>query len=77
MPSSIVTGAAGFIGSHIVDRLLALGHNVTGVDCFPDSSARAAKEPNLRERRGPTRFHRLGAELGATESPGRLGGGQP
>jgi UDP-glucose 4-epimerase len=28
----IVTGCAGFIGSHLVDRLLALGHRVTGVD---------------------------------------------
>lgn len=30
----LVTGAAGFIGSHLCDRLLALGHQVTGVDNF-------------------------------------------
>lgn len=29
-----VTGAAGFIGSHLVDRLLALGHRVVGIDNF-------------------------------------------
>lgn len=28
----LVTGAAGFIGSHLVDRLLSLGHRVTGLD---------------------------------------------
>jgi UDP-glucose 4-epimerase len=30
----VVTGAAGFIGSNLTDRLLALGHRVTGVDNF-------------------------------------------
>ncbi|HZO10343.1 MAG TPA: NAD-dependent epimerase/dehydratase family protein, partial [Myxococcota bacterium] len=30
----VVTGAAGFIGSHLAERLLADGHDVTGIDCF-------------------------------------------
>jgi UDP-glucose 4-epimerase len=34
MAQILVTGAAGFIGSHTVDRLLAAGHEVTGVDNF-------------------------------------------
>ena len=32
----VVTGAAGFIGSHTCERLVALGHRVTGLDVFDD-----------------------------------------
>ncbi|MBA4190996.1 MAG: nucleotide sugar epimerase [Planctomycetaceae bacterium] len=43
----VVTGAAGFIGSHLCERLLADGHSVTGVDCFTDYYPRSVKERNL------------------------------
>lgn len=43
----IVTGAAGFIGSHVVDRLLADGHSVAGFDSFDSFYARPRKEANL------------------------------
>src|SRR5579884_3176598 len=33
-PTSVVTGAAGFLGSHLTDRLLAEGHRVIGIDNF-------------------------------------------
>ena len=44
----LVTGAAGFIGSHLAERLLGLGCSVIGIDAFTDYYAREAKERNLR-----------------------------
>ena len=46
---SIVTGAAGFIGSHLAERLLAEGHKVIGIDCFRDYYARKIKKANLEQ----------------------------
>lgn len=43
----LVTGAAGFIGSHVTDLLLAQGHTVVGVDDFNDYYNPAFKEENI------------------------------
>jgi nucleoside-diphosphate-sugar epimerase len=57
---AVVTGAAGFIGSHLCDRLLADGHEVLGVDsfrdCFRDYRYRALKAENLARARSCPRF---------------------
>src|SRR3954470_10088172 len=42
----VVTGAAGFIGSHLAEALLADGHDVFAVDCFTDYYDSAEKERN-------------------------------
>jgi nucleoside-diphosphate-sugar epimerase len=44
---SIITGVAGFIGSHLAEKLLGLGHEIVGVDKFLDNYARHFKDSNL------------------------------
>jgi UDP-glucuronate 4-epimerase len=48
MTRVLVTGAAGFIGSHLAERLCGGGYDVVGVDCFLDNYPRVYKEANLR-----------------------------
>lgn len=43
----LVTGAAGFLGSNISERLISMGADVIGIDCFIDYYPRALKEKNL------------------------------
>ncbi len=47
MAHCLVTGAAGFIGSHLCEVLLARGHRVTGIDAFIPYYPRVLKEVNL------------------------------
>ena len=42
----VVTGAAGFIGSHLTEALLERGHDVVALDCFTDYYDVALKEEN-------------------------------
>src|SRR5260221_13188681 len=59
----IVTGCAGFIGSHLAERLLADGHSVVGIDCFTDYYARPVKERNLSVAKAHAKFRFVETDL--------------
>lgn len=56
MARILLTGAAGFIGSHLAEALVARGDEVIGVDNFDAFYPRAVKEANLSALRGERRF---------------------
>ena len=72
----IVTGAAGFIGSHLCERLLADGHVVAGVDCFTDYYPRAVKERNLAHLAGKPHFTFRELDLSAGVPAEAVGGAE-
>jgi UDP-glucuronate 4-epimerase len=59
----LVTGAAGFIGSHLSERLVADGHEVVGVDSFNPYYDRQIKERNLSGLLAGPRFGFVEADL--------------
>ena len=64
---ALVTGCAGFIGSHLTDSLLADGHDVVGVDSFNDNYAAAEKWANLAGVRAHPRFKLVSADLATAD----------
>ena len=60
---ALVTGCAGFIGSHLTEALLARGDSVVGIDCFNDNYGRAQKLSNLRVVRDWTGFEFVPIDL--------------
>lgn len=59
----LVTGAAGFIGSHLTERLLGLGHQVIGLDNFDDCYPEATKRDNIRGLAGEDAFRMVEGDI--------------
>jgi UDP-glucose 4-epimerase len=71
---ALVTGVAGFIGSHLATALLDKGAIVVGVDSFTDYYPRALKERNLDENRRRAGFRFTETALQNADLPALLDG---
>jgi UDP-glucuronate 4-epimerase len=71
---AVVTGAAGFVGSHLAEALLARGDSVVGIDCFTPYYDRAAKERNLAAARTNKRYEFVETDLRTCDIEALLGG---
>ena len=71
---ALVTGAAGFIGSHLSEYLVDAGHTVTGLDVFTDYYPREVKKRNLATLQGNSRFTLCEGALANADWPRLLQG---
>jgi UDP-glucose 4-epimerase len=59
----VVTGAAGFIGSHLAEALVERGHEVVGIDCFTTAYPPQEKRRNLERLLGHPSFRLVEGDL--------------
>jgi UDP-glucose 4-epimerase len=71
---ALVTGAAGFIGSHLAGGLLDRGAQVLGLDCFTDYYPRPIKEANLDQNRRRDGFRFVETRIQDADLPSLLEG---
>lgn len=74
MSRYLVTGCAGFVGSHLTEALLEQGQDVVGVDAFTDFYPRGVKEANLARARTSTRFSLIEGHLAELDTDDLLDG---
>ena len=70
----LITGVAGFIGSHLAEALTAEGHEVLGLDSFADYYAREVKESNLSGLKDEAAFELVEGDLAGIDLGGLLRG---
>lgn len=71
---ALVTGVAGFIGSHLAETLVARGHRVRGVDALTTTYDPASKRANLATLAEQERFELVEADIGHADLAGLLDG---
>ena len=71
---ALVTGGAGFIGSHLSERLLSQGARVRAIDAFTDFYPRPLKERNLENLRGRDGYELVEGDLRQLDLPKLLDG---
>ena len=59
----VITGGAGFVGSHLSEACVAQGWTVTAIDCFTDYYAEAVKRSNIEPVSADERFRLVEADL--------------
>ncbi|MEW6096331.1 MAG: NAD-dependent epimerase/dehydratase family protein [bacterium] len=63
MTIALVTGCAGFVGSHLSEKLIELGYQVKGIDSFLDYYPRKIKEDNLKNLLNSKDFSFIEADI--------------